>query len=91
MTHCVQQRRFFGRGKRFETKRQRLLGKLANMRSAKERKRLANPPEPQPKLIRYFPLELGIRDKRTNEVAWVDLKSLRDAIRRLSVVLKFYT
>lgn len=91
MTHCVRQRQFFGRCKRHETKRQRLLNKLANMRAAKGRKRLTNPPpELEPKLERYFPLELGLRDKHTGDVAWVDFRSLRDAMRRLAVVQKFY-
>ena len=67
-----------------------MLRKMANMRAAKERKRLANPPEREPELIRWFPLELGVRDKRTGEVAWIDLKSVRDAARRLSVIMKYY-
>lgn len=67
-----------------------MLLKLANMRAAKERKRLANPPEHEPKFERWFPLELGLRDKTSGEVAWLDFKSIRDAARRLSVVQKFY-
>jgi hypothetical protein len=46
--------------------------------------------EREPKLERYYPLELGVRDKRTGEIAWVDFKGLRDALRRLSVVQRFY-
>jgi len=57
---------------------------------AKERKRLANPIEREPKMERWFPLELGVRDKRSSEVAWVDLRSVRDAMRRISVIMKFY-
>lgn len=67
-----------------------MLRKMARMRAAKERKRLANPMEREPKLVRWFPLELGVRDKRTNEVAWVDLRSIRDAAKRIAIVQKFY-
>lgn len=72
-----------------------MLRKLANMRAAKARLRqeriAAGLLEHEPKMIRYFPLELGVRDKATGEVAWVDLRSVRDAARRLGVVLKFYS
>lgn len=68
----------------------RMLKKMANMRAAKERKRMANPVEREPKLEPWHPLELGLRDKLTEEVAWVDFKSLRDTMRRLAVVMKFY-
>ena len=40
-----------------------MLRKMARMRAAKERKRLANPVEREPKMVRWFPLELGVRDK----------------------------
>lgn len=33
-------------------RRERMLRKMANMRAAKERHRLAHPPEPEPKLQR---------------------------------------
>ena len=91
MTHCVQSPAAFRRRSRWQDKRLRVLKKMANMRAAKERKRLANPPpEPEPKLVPWFPLELGLRDKLTGEVAWVDFKSLRDATRRLAIVQKLY-
>jgi len=64
------------------------------MRAAKARRRQAlidaGLLDREPKLVRYFPLELGVRDKHTKEVAWVDLRSVRDASKRLSVVLKNY-
>jgi len=66
------------------------LRQLAQMRAAKARKRLDNPPEREPKFERWFPLELGVRDKRNGDVAWTDLRSVRDAAKRLSVVLKYY-
>lgn len=63
---------------------------MARMRAAKERKRLANPVEREPKMARWFPLELGVRDKMSGDVAWVDFRSVRDAATRLAVVLKYY-
>lgn len=66
------------------------MAKLANMRAAKERKRLANPPEYEPKMIRWFPLEFGVRDKVTGETVWMDLRSTRDVAKRVAVVLKYY-
>lgn len=38
---------------------------------------------------RWFPLELGVRDKRNGQTAWVDLRSVRDAAKRLNVILKY--
>jgi hypothetical protein len=43
-----------------------------------------------PKLIRWFPLEFGVRDKRTGETVWMDLRSTRDAAKRIAVFLKYY-
>jgi hypothetical protein len=71
-----------------------VLRKLANMRAAKARLRLvriaAGLLEREPKMVLWFPLELGVRDKVSGEVAWIDLRSVRDAARRLGIVLKFY-
>lgn len=74
---------------------QRRLQQLAQMRAAKARKRdalIAAGWTPEPRLVaaRDCPLELGVRDKRSGEVAWVEFRSVRDALRRLSVVRKFY-
>jgi hypothetical protein len=63
---------------------------MANMRAAKARKRLANPIERAPIMRRYYPLELGVRDRRTGDTAWVKLKSVRDAAKRLSIILRYY-
>ena len=71
-------------------RRERMLRKLAAARAAKARKRATNPPEHEPKMERWFPLEIGVRDKRTGETAWTDLRSIRDAATRLSVILKHY-
>jgi len=74
-----------------KNRRYRILRKMSLMRAAKERKRLEFPVEREPVMIRHFPLQLGVRDKRTGEVAWTDLRSIRDATRRLAIVLKYYT
>ncbi len=73
-----------------QLRRQKMLRKMARMRAAKERKRLKNPVEREPKFVRWFPLEIGVRDKRTNEIAWTDFRSVRDAAKRLSVIQEFY-
>ena len=87
----MQSRRFFANRK---ASRQRLLQKMANMRAAKQRLRLergvAALLEREPKMERWFPLELGVRDKITGETAWTDLRSVRDGARRLAVVLRHY-
>lgn len=71
-------------------RRQRELHKLANARAAKARKRLDNPPEHEPKMKRFHPLELGVRQSGKPESAvWHPLKSVRDASKRLAVVLKY--
>lgn len=64
--------------------------KLAAMRAAKARKRMANPVEREPKFVPYYPLEFGLRDTRTGEVAWVEFRSVRDAARRLAVINNYY-
>ena len=88
MTQCLHSQRVFRRRNRWQDKRERMLVKLANMRAAKARKRLANPSEHEPKMERWFPLELGVRDKRNGETAWIDLRSVRDAAKRLRLILK---
>ena len=90
MTQCIQPAPFSKRRNRWQDKRKRQLRKLANMRAAKERKRLENPPEREPKLVRWFPLEFGVRDKRTGETVWMDLRSTRDVAKRVAVVVKYY-
>lgn len=91
MTQCIQPSTFSKRRNRWQDKRKRQLLKLANMRAAKERKRLENPMEREPKLVRWFPLEFGVRDKRNEDTVWMDLKSTRDVAKRIAVLLKHYT
>ena len=94
MTPCVHPGTVLRRRNRWQDKRQRQLKKMANMRAAKARLRqqraAAGLLEREPKWERYYPLELGLRNKHTGEVAWTDFKSVRDASRRLAVVQKFY-
>lgn len=85
---CVQFRSFFRNQKQ---RRERVLRKMAAMRAAKERKRLAGTaPDREPKLVPWFPLEFAVRDKVTGETVWLDLKSDRDVFRRVTVLLRYY-
>ena len=72
------------------SRRVRVLRKMSAMREAKERKRLANPPDEPPRLDRAYLLELGLRNVLTGETAWVPFKSVRDAANRLAVVRDYY-
>lgn len=73
-----------------KARRERMLHKMANMRAAKERKRLANPVEREPKMTRWHRFEFGVRDKLNGETCFTDLKSVRHAARSLGLILKFY-
>jgi hypothetical protein len=64
--------------------------RMAKARWSKWRRDAANRPEPEPRMERWFPLEFGVRDKRSGESCWLDLRSLRDVMRRLSVLLRYY-
>lgn len=90
MMRCVHSRPLSRRRKVRQDKWERRLRQLAQMRAAKQRKRLANPLEREPGMTRYFPLELGVRDKRSGDTAWIDFRSVRDAARRLTVIQTFY-
>lgn len=87
MTRRAHSDRFYGYR---EARRERMLRRMAAMREAKARKRLANPVEREPRMVPYHQLELGLRDSRTGDVAWVPFRSLRDAMRRLGVVQREY-
>ena len=73
-----------------KARRERVLRKMAAMRAAKERNRLANPPEREPRMIRTTGLSWAVRDDLTGHVEWQPLKSARDTFRRVTVLLKFY-
>lgn len=94
MNQCVRPGPVLRRRNRWQDKRARQLKKLANMRAAKARRRLergaAGLLEREPKMVRWYPLEVGVRDRTTGEEAWVVFKSLRDALRRLTVLVRYY-
>ena len=71
-------------------KRERMLRRLAAMRAEKERKRLANPPEHEPRMVRYHRFEFGVRDRITGEVAFTELRSVRQAATALGLILKHF-
>ncbi len=71
-------------------RREKLLQRSRKGVAAREAKRMADPTPREPKMVAYYPLELGVRDKASAETAWVDFRSVRDAARRLRVVQKFY-
>lgn len=74
-----------------KARRERVLRKMAAMRSTKARKRMQSHIEPHPTLEKPKPfLEFGVRDVRSGEAGWVPFVSLRDAMRRLAVVRKYY-
>jgi hypothetical protein len=79
--------RFFTNRK---VRREKVLRKMEAMRAAKARKRLATQPDPEPKMERWCPLQIGVRDRVSGDVAWTEFRSIRDAVRRLTVVRRFY-
>jgi hypothetical protein len=60
------------------------------MRAAKARRRLLNPPEPEPKMVRSTGLSWAVRDDLSGVICWQDLKSARDVFRRVTVLLRHY-
>ncbi len=77
-------RRMFRRG--YESR----LAWSRNANAAKARKRMANPVDDEPRMVRWHRLQFGVRDKLTGDSMWMDLCSVRDAARRLSVLLRHY-
>jgi hypothetical protein len=68
-----------------------MLRRLAAMREAKDRKRLANPTEREPRMLPFHRLEIIVRDKLNEfEIGSFDFTSVRDATRRLTMVRRFY-
>lgn len=70
-------------------RRERMLQKMSKMRAAKERKRLENPPEREPKFTRFHRFEFAVKDKLTGEQSWHDLVSVRHAAKALGLILKY--
>ena len=72
-------------------KREAVLRKMSAMRAAKERKRLARDPrEEEPAMRRCTGLSFGVRDDISGVGCWRELKSIREVMRVVSVVLKHY-
>jgi hypothetical protein len=58
---------------------------------AKARKRMASPPpEPEPSMVKWNRFEIVVRDRLTGETGCFELRSLRDAGRRLAAVVRWY-
>lgn len=77
-----------------QAKRQRMLRKMANMRAAKERKRMASGPrEEEPRMItvRHPHLSWAMRDDLSGEIVWMEVLSVRDMARRATLVAKHYS
>jgi len=64
--------------------------RMAKARWAKWRANAAERPEPEPRMVRWYPLEFGVRDKGSGDVCWMDLRSGRDVQRRVAMLLKHY-
>lgn len=74
-------------------RRERVFRKMAAMRAAKERKRLAaGPREEEPKmiLVRHPHLSWAMRDDLSGDVVWMPFVSVRDIARRVSMVTRHY-
>ena len=72
-----------------KARRERMLAKMRRMREAKERKRMANPVEPEPRMEKWNRFEVIVVDRLTGERGSFELRSLRDAGRRLAAVVRW--
>lgn len=85
---------FFASRKR---RHEKMLRKMAAMRSAKERKRqeaIAAGWTPEPKrgpVVLYPNISWAMRDDLSGEVVWMEFKSVRDMAKRAGMVAKHYT
>jgi len=92
MIACAQSGSFLRRRNRRQDKRVRQLEKLKRWRDAKARirqERISAGWFPEPKMVRHYPLEFGVRVKATGETHFVDLKSARHAGKALGLILKY--
>lgn len=90
MTNCVRRDAFFNYRKR---RREAVLRKMAAMRAAKERKRLERGPieeEPRMRTVRHPFLSWAVRDDLSGDICWMEFISIRDMLKRMSVVAKYY-
>lgn len=49
----------------------------------------ATQPEREPRMVRDYRFEFGVRDKETGETHWHDLVSVRHAAKALGLILKY--
>jgi hypothetical protein len=76
--------------KNAKARRDSLLRRSQKGVAAREANRLANQAPFEPKLPRFFPLEICIRNKRTGETSsWHDLRSARAIARQARLLLKY--
>jgi hypothetical protein len=62
--------------------------KMAAARAAKAAKRLAGDP-PEPKMQRWNRYTITVTDRLTGETGSFELRSLRDAVKRLGMVVRY--
>ena len=66
------------------------LQRLAAMRAAKERRRLERGPvEQEPRMEKWNRYTITVTDRLTGERGSFELRSLRDAVKRLGAVVKY--
>ena len=71
-------------------RREAVLRKMAAWRAAKERKRLERGPvESEPRMERWNRYTITVYDRLTGETGSFELRSLRDAVKRLGLVLRY--
>jgi hypothetical protein len=71
-------------------RREAVLRKMAAWRAAKERKRLERGPvEQEPRMQRWNRYTITVTDRLTGETGSFELRSLRDAVKRLGLVVKY--
>lgn len=76
--------------KNAKARRENLIQRSLKGVAAKARLREANPIEHEPEMVPFLPLQFGVRDKLSGDEAWVDLRSCRDAAKRIAVILRYY-
>ena len=85
--HCTRSRYYYVNRKKARAKQ---LAHYERMRAAKAAKRLANPPDREPELVRFYPLEFCVRHKGTGQVSsWHDIRSARRMAKQAALLLKY--
>ena len=72
-------------------RREKMLRKMENWRIAKARKRIASPPpDREPKMQRAIRFKFRVLDTYTGDKSgWYELRSLRDATKRLACLTRY--